>query len=58
MKPEVWDDAVRVLIDGIAAGRAADGFIAAIGQCGLVLAQNFPPGALNKDELPNRLIEI
>ena len=58
VKPIVWDDAVRVLIDGIGDGRAADGFIAAIERCGKVLAQNFPPGALNKDELPNRLIEI
>ncbi len=58
VQPLVWDDAVRALIDGIADGRAADGFIAAIGQCGLVLAKNFPPGLLNKDELPNRLIEI
>jgi putative membrane protein len=58
VKPLVWDDAVRVLIDGIADGRAADGFIAAVDRCGVVLAQNFPPGALNKDELPNRVIEI
>ncbi len=58
VKPLVWDDAVRALIDGIAAGRAADGFIGAIDRCGHVLAQHFPPGALNRDELPNRVIEI
>jgi putative membrane protein len=56
--PVVWDDAVRVLIDGIGKGRAADGFIAAIDRCGVVLAQHFPPGALNPNELPNRVIEI
>ncbi len=58
VKPEVWDDAVRVLIWEIARGRAADGFIGAIERCGAVLAQHFPPGALNPNELPNRVIEI
>lgn len=58
VKPVVWDDAVRVLIDEIAKDRAADGFIAAIDRCGKVLAQHFPPGALNRDEIPNRVIEI
>jgi putative membrane protein len=58
VKPEVWDDAVRVLIWEIARGRAADGFIGAIERCGAVLAQHFPPGALNPNELPDRVIEI
>ncbi|MET0277370.1 MAG: hypothetical protein ABW198_03465 [Pseudorhodoplanes sp.] len=58
VKPEVWDAAVRGLIDGIAAGRAAEGFILAIERCGVVLTQHFPPGILNRDELPNRVIEI
>jgi putative membrane protein len=39
-------------------GRAGDGFVAAIGQCGAVLAEHFPPGVLNRDELPNKLVEI
>jgi putative membrane protein len=55
---QVWDDAVAALIAGIAAGRAADGFVAAIERCGVVLAQHFPPGALNRNELPDKLIEI
>jgi putative membrane protein len=42
----------------IKAGRPADGFVAAIEQCGAVLAAHFPPGALKRDELPNRLLEI
>ena len=56
--PQVWDAAIAALIAGIKQGRAGDGFIAAIEQCGAVLAENFPPGALNRDELPNRLVEI
>jgi putative membrane protein len=46
------------LIAGIGQGRTADGFIAAIEQCGAVLAEHFPPGVLNPDELPNKLVEI
>ena len=56
--PEVWDEAVAVLVDAIGKGRAADGFIASIACCDVVLARHFPPGVLNRNELPNRLIEI
>jgi len=56
--PHVWDQAVAALIAGIKQGRAADGFVAAIEQCGAVLAEHFPPGALNRDELPDKLVEI
>ncbi len=54
----VWDDAIAALLAGIRAGRAADGFVAAIEQCGAVLARHFPPGSLNPPELPNKLVEI
>jgi putative membrane protein len=56
--PQVWDQAIAALIAGMKQGRAGDGFVAAIAQCGAVLAAHFPPGALNRDELPNRLVEI
>jgi putative membrane protein len=55
---EVWDDAIAALTSAIADGRAADGFIAAIEKCGAVLAEHFPPGALQRDELPDKLVEI
>lgn len=54
----VWDDAVEALVTAIKAGRPTDGFVAAIEKCGAVLAAHFPPGTLNRDELPNRLVEI
>ncbi|MCC6781012.1 MAG: TPM domain-containing protein [Hyphomicrobiales bacterium] len=54
----VWDDAVAALIDGIKRGRSDEGFVAAIERCGAVLAEHFPPGALDRDELPNKLVEI
>jgi putative membrane protein len=56
--PEVWDRAIAALIAGIRHGRAGDGFVAAIAECGVVLAQHFPPGALNPDELPDKLVEL
>ena len=46
------------MIAGIAAGRAADGFVAAIEKCAAVLATHFPPGAINRDELPNAIVEL
>ncbi len=54
----VWDDAVAALVAAIKDGRPADGFIAAIEKCGDVLAAYFPPGAFNRDELPDRLLEL
>jgi putative membrane protein len=54
----VWDDAVKALVTAIKAGRPGDGFVAAIEQCGAVLAVHFPPGALKRDELPDKLLEI
>jgi putative membrane protein len=57
---EVWDTAVASLIAAIKDGRAGDGFVAAIEQCGAVLAQHFPvaPGSVNPDELPDKLVEM
>jgi putative membrane protein len=56
--PDVWDQAIAALVAGMREGRAGDGFVAAIERCGAVLAEHFPPGALNRDELPNKLVEI
>ena len=58
VQPHVWDEAIAALIAGIKAGQPGDGFVAAIERCGAVLAEHFPPGALNRDELPNKLVEI
>jgi len=56
---DVWDGAVAALVAAIKAGRPADGFVAAIEQCGAVLAQHFPAtSAVNPNELPDRLVEI
>ncbi len=56
--PLVWNAAIGELTAAIKAGRPADGFVAAIERCGSVLAAHFPPGALRRDELPDKLLEI
>ena len=58
--PEVWDKAMHALTSAIKAGRPGDGFVAAIEQCGAVLAEHFPlpPGTVDPDELPDKLVEI
>jgi putative membrane protein len=55
---QVWDQAIAALVQGMREGRPGDGFVAAVERCGAVLAAHFPPGALNRDELPNKLVEI
>jgi putative membrane protein len=56
--PEVWVGAIATMTAAIKEGRPGDGFVAAVELCGAELARYFPPGALNPDELPNRVIEI
>ncbi|MFL6797349.1 MAG: TPM domain-containing protein [Xanthobacteraceae bacterium] len=51
-----WQEAVATMVAAIKADRPAQGFIAAIEKCGAVLAQHFPPGAINRNELPNALV--
>jgi putative membrane protein len=56
VSPEVWNKAVRAMIEKIKQDRPIDGFIEAIEICGEVLAKHFPPGAINKNELPDKLV--
>jgi len=53
---KVWDTAVIAMLEAIKRDELGNGFIEAIGICGKVLAEHFPPGAVNKDELPNKLV--
>lgn len=56
--PKVWNQAVSALTAALRRGRAGDGFVEAIGLCGAVLAEHFPPVGDNPNELPDELIEI
>jgi putative membrane protein len=56
--PDAWISAVAALVAAIKDGRPVDGFVAAVELCGAELARNFPPGELNPNELPDRVVEI
>jgi len=53
-----WADTIAALIDGIKAGRAADGMVAAITRAGAVLSRHLPPHVGDVNELPDTLIEL
>jgi putative membrane protein len=54
--PGTWKHIVDDLTAAIGGGHPADGFVAAITAIGAVLAQHFPPGANDPNELPDHLI--
>jgi putative membrane protein len=56
--PDAWAGAVAAMVSAIKADRPGDGFVVAIELCGAQLARNFPPGELNPNELPDRVVEI
>jgi putative membrane protein len=56
--PGTWDKAVAEFVARVRAGRIAEGFLAMIEAVGMRLAEHFPRHASDRDELPNRLIEI
>ena len=56
--PEVWGEAMVVMLAEIREGHIADGMIAAIGKVGEVLAEHLPRAADDQNELPDRLIEV
>jgi len=56
--PEVWGEAMAVLVDEVKAGRPGPGMALAVERIGAVLAPILPPTHDNPDELPNRLIEL
>jgi putative membrane protein len=58
VKADAWTNAIAAVVAAIKAGRPAEGFIAAVELCGAELARNFPPGELNPNELPDRVVEI
>ncbi|WP_137752179.1 hypothetical protein [Sphingopyxis sp. L1A2A] len=58
VSPDVWGDAMAALIERVRAGEPGAGMAAAVTQMGVVLAEHFPRGSENPNELPDRLIEI
>lgn len=58
VSPDVWGEAMTALIAEIKAGRPGAGMVAAVEQVGAVLAEHFPRADDDKNELPDRLIEL
>ena len=56
--PEVWGDAMAALIERVREGKPGEGMAEAVRQMGVVLAEHFPRGSENPNELPDRLIEL
>jgi putative membrane protein len=53
-----WGEAMHALIADTREGRPGDGIVAAIERVGAVLAEHFPRSADDKNEIPDRLIEL
>jgi putative membrane protein len=58
VEPEVWGEAMAVLIEQVKAGRTGEGMALAVEKIGEVLARCLPPTLDNPNELPDRLIEL
>ena len=58
VSPEIWGAAMAAMLGQIRAGNLAEGMIAAVEQVGAVLAQHFPRAENDRNELPDRLIEV
>jgi putative membrane protein len=54
----IWGEAMHALIEQVREGRAGDGIVAAIERVGAVLAEHFPRSADDRNEIPDRLIEL
>ena len=56
--PETWGDAMAELLVEVKQGRVGDGIVAAIERVGAVLAEHFPRLADDRNEIPDKLIEL
>jgi putative membrane protein len=56
--PETWGDAMTGLLVDVKQGRVADGIVAAIERVGTVLSQHFPRSENDRNEIPDKLIEL
>jgi putative membrane protein len=53
-----WEDAMAAMLSHIREGRIAEGMAAAVAKVGVVLAQHCPRADDDRNELPDRLIEV
>ena len=53
-----WGEAMAALLRDVRDGRTADGICAAIERVGVVLAEHFPRSEGDRNEIPDKLIEL
>lgn len=54
--PDTWSREVKILLDGVKAGRPADGIAAAVTEVGALLAKHFPRRDDDKNELSDDVV--
>ncbi|HEY6629913.1 MAG TPA: TPM domain-containing protein [Rhizobiaceae bacterium] len=55
---DMWDSIVAGLLEDARNGRLADGFVTAVTEVGALLAEHFPAGTEDINELEDHLVEI
>jgi putative membrane protein len=58
VEPEVWGEAMALLVDEVRAGRPGEGMAQAVEKIGAVLARTLPKTLDDPNELPDRLVEL
>lgn len=58
VEPEAWGDAMAALIHHVRAGEPGEGMVQAIDRIGRILARHVPRSPDDRNELPDRLIEL
>ena len=53
-----WGEAMHALLEEVREGRVGEGICAAIDRVGMVLSEHFPRSADDRNEIPDRLIEL
>ena len=53
-----WGEAMTELLINVRAGRIGDGIVAAVERVGVVLSEHFPRSAVDRNEIPDQLIEL
>lgn len=53
-----WGEAMSVLIADVRRGQVGDGIVAAVERVGTVLSEHFPRSADDRNEIPDKLIEL
>ncbi|MGH6616859.1 TPM domain-containing protein [Sphingomonas sp.] len=56
--PERWGDAMAALVDKVRVGQPGEGMAAAVAAIGAIVAEHFPKTEGDRNELPDRLIEL